>query len=152
LKKCTPTQPAFFRWWRDVEEDLARFLDVDPMDCRRRLDLHSTSMALLRVGAQYLDKEVPDICVPIETRWACRPPKPIRNVTLTQSALNFLTHSIAGILVTWVVNLRATIEGPASPAIQYWTRGNVTRRPLPPPGVGEATGIEVTSDGWSIAA
>lgn len=53
--------------------------------------------------------------------------------------------------VTPFENLRATLESTVAPAVQFWTRGNGIRRSLPPPNVGEQSGIEVTSEGWSVA-
>jgi hypothetical protein len=50
--------------------------------------------------------------------------------------------------VTPFKNLRATIESSAASAVQYITEGSFNRQSMPPPNVGEAVNIEVTSEGW----
>ncbi|HKX23288.1 MAG TPA: hypothetical protein VJM81_08450 [Rhizorhapis sp.] len=50
--------------------------------------------------------------------------------------------------ITPFANLRATVESTAAHPLQFITEGNVTRQPVPPPGVGEINNVELTGEGW----
>jgi hypothetical protein len=52
--------------------------------------------------------------------------------------------------VTAFMNVRASIESTAAPAVHYVTEGYVSRQPAIPPATGEVSNVEVTSDGWRV--